>query len=127
LDSSIARVIGPTPPGFGLTKPATSQTLGVHVTGDDGLAALDVLDPRDTDVEHRSPGLTMSPVMMPGTPAAATTMSAWRTSAARSRVPVWHSVTVAFSERRVRMSPSGRPTVRPRPTTTTLAPAIGTS
>ena len=28
LESSIARVIGPTPPGLGLTKPATSQTSG---------------------------------------------------------------------------------------------------
>jgi hypothetical protein len=63
---------------------------------------------------------------MPGTPAAATTMSASRTWAARSRVPVWHSVTVAFSERRVRSRPRGRPTVMPRPTTTTSAPAIST-
>ena len=42
-------------------------------------------------------------------------------------MPVWHSVTVAFSERRVSSSPSGRPTVTPRPITTTSAPAIGTS
>ncbi len=73
-----------------------------------------------------APGRTMSPVMMPGTPAAATTMSARRTCAARSTVPVWQSVTVAFSERRVSSSPSGRPTVTPRPTTTTSAPAIST-
>ena len=52
-----------------------------------------------------APGLTMSAVMMPGTPAAATTMSALRTCAARSRVPVWHSVTVAFSLRRVSSRP----------------------
>ena len=65
--------------------------------------------------------------MIPGTPAAATTMSAVRTCAARSRVPVWHRVTVAFSLRRVSSRPSGRPTVTPRPTTTTSAPAIGTS
>ena len=55
------------------------------------------------------------------------TMSAWTTSAARSRVPVWQRVTVAFSLLRVRIRPSGRPTVRPRPMTTTLAPAMGTS
>ena len=59
----------------------------------------------------------MSAVTMPGTPAAATTMSARRTCAARSRVPVWHRVTVAFSLLRVRISPSGRPTVMPRPMT----------
>ncbi len=41
-------------------------------------------------------------------------------------MPVWHSVTVAFSLRRVSSSPSGRPTVTPRPTTTTSAPAIAT-
>ena len=55
-----------------------------------------------------------------------TTMSACRVSAGRSRVPVWHKVTVAFSERRVNMRPSGRPTVTPRPITTTCAPAIST-
>ena len=44
-------------------------------------------------------------------------MSACRVCAARSRVPVWHSVTVAFSVRRVSSSPSGRPTVTPRPIT----------
>ena len=40
---------------------------------------------------------------------------------------MWHSVTVAFSERRVSSRPSGRPTVTPRPITTTCAPAISTS
>ena len=40
---------------------------------------------------------------------------------------VGRGVTVAFSLRRVSSSPSGRPTVTPRPTTTTSAPAIGTS
>ena len=39
-------------------------------------------------------------------------------------MPVWHSVTVAFSLRRVSSRPSGRPTVTPRPTTHTSAPAI---
>ena len=61
------------------------------------------------------------------TPAAATTMSAARRCEARSRVPVWQSVTVAFSLLRVSSSPSGRPTVTPRPTMQTSAPAIGTS
>ena len=56
-----------------------------------------------------APGLTMSAVMMLGTPAAAITMSASRTCVARSRVPVWHRVTVAFSLRRVSSRPSGPP------------------
>ena len=68
----------------------------------------------------------MSAVISPATPAAATTTSARRTSAARSRVPVWQSVTVQFSLRRVSSSPSGRPTVTPRPTTVTRAPASST-
>ena len=46
LDSSIARVIGPTPPGLGETQPATSQTSVGDVAGD--LA----VDPRDAHVEH---------------------------------------------------------------------------
>ncbi|COY39826.1 Uncharacterised protein [Mycobacterium tuberculosis] len=66
----------------------------------------------------------MSAVNRCATPTAATTMSACRVNAGRSRVPVWHNVTVAFSERRVSNSPSGRPTVTPRPITTTCAPAI---
>ena len=47
----------------------------------------------------------MSAVISPRMPAAATTTSARRTSAARSRVPVWQSVTVAFSLRRVSSRP----------------------
>ena len=110
LDSSIARVIGPTPPGLGETQPATSQTSSAT-------SPASLPSTRETPTSSTAaPGLTMSPLMIPGTPAAATTMSAWRTCAARSRVPVWHSVTVAFSERRVSSRPSGRPTVMPRPT-----------
>ena len=121
LDSSIARVIGPTPPGLGETQPATSYT-------ECATSPASLPSTRETPTSRTAaPGLTISPVMMPGTPAAATTMSASRVCAARSRVPVWHSVTVAFSERRVSSSPSGRPTVTPRPTTTTSAPLISTS
>src|SRR5215218_656935 len=119
--SSIARVIGPTPPGFGATKPATSTTSSATSPA---IFPSTRLTPTSRPA---APGLSLSAVIRPGTPAAATTMSAVRTWAARSRVPVWQRVTVAFSERRVSSSPSGRPTVRPRPTTTTSAPAIGTS
>ena len=94
---------GPRRPGLGETQPATSQT---------SAATSPAILPstRETPTSRTAaPGLTMSAVMMPGTPAAATTMSALRTWAARSRVPVWHRVTVAFSERRVSSSPSGRP------------------
>src|SRR3954454_15968880 len=119
--SSIARVIGPTPPGLGATKPATSTTSRATSPA---ILPSTRLPPTSSTA---APGFTMSALISPGTPAAATTMSAVRTCAARSRVPVWQSVTVAFSVRRVSSSPSGRPTVIPRPTITTSAPAIGTS
>src|SRR3954447_18298603 len=119
--SSIARVIGPTPPGFGATKPATSTT-----SRETSPAILPSTRLTPTS-RTAAPGFTTSAVTRPGTPAAATTMSALRRWPARSRVPVWQSVTVAFSERRVSSSPRGRPTVMPRPTTTTSAPAMGTS
>ena len=73
-----------------------------------------------------APGLTMSAVSRPGRPAAITTMSAVLVCAARSLVPVWHSVTVAFSVRLVSSRPRARPTVIPRPMTVTSAPARAT-
>src|SRR4029077_19539789 len=120
LASSIARVIGPTPPGIGASQPATSATSGA--TSPTSPASVRVMPTSST----AAPGLTMSAVSSPGRPAATTTMSAARVCAARSFVPVWHSVTVAFSERRVSSNPSARPTVMPRPTTVTSAPAIST-
>src|SRR5690606_13274160 len=126
LASSIARVIGPTPPGTGARYPATSATAGS--TSPANLARPDgVVPTRFTPTSTTAaPGRTMSGVSRCGTPAATTTMSARRVWVARSRVPVWHRVTVAFSLRRVNSSPRGRPTVTPRPITTTSAPASGT-
>ena len=46
-----------------------------------------------------------------------------RSSAARSMVPVWARTTVALTSLRVSSSPSGRPMVTPRPTTSTRLPA----
>ena len=120
LASSMARVIGPTPPGIGASQPATSATS----------AAASPTSPASVRVMPTSttaaPGLTISAVSSPGRPAATTTMSAVLVCAARSLVPVWHSVTVAFSVRLVSSRPSARPTVIPRPMTVTSAPAIGT-
>ena len=59
-------------------------------------------------------------------PSAATTISARRMCAAKSLVAECVIVTVALSRLRVNNKPSGRPTVNPRPTTTTSAPLIGT-
>src|SRR5699024_958637 len=123
LARSIARVIGPTPPGFGESQAATSATpsatsprrLALPVSGS---------TTRETPTSSTiAPGRTMSAVTIPGTPAAATTTSACRTREARSRVPVWVRVTVALTARRVRSRPMLRPTVVPRPITTTGAPS----
>src|SRR6266545_5161497 len=122
LLSSIARVIGPTPPGIGAIHDACSRASGAM--SPTILPSAPRLVPTSSST---APGLTMSAVIRPADPAAAITMSPVRTTAARSVVPVWHWVTVAFSVRRVNSSPIGRPAVTPRPTTTTCAPAIGTS
>ena len=76
-----------------------------------------------------APGLTMSAVIIPGEPAAATRMSAWRVSAPMSPTPVWTTVTAALASGRLSESrlASGRPMVRPRPTMTTWRPSMGTS
>ena len=116
----MARVIGPTPPGLGERKPATSATAGCT-------SPVSLPSTCETPTSSTAaPGLTMGGVIRCGTPAAATTTSARRTCAARSWVPVWHSVTVAFSVRRLRMRPIGRPTVVPRPMTTASAPSSRT-
>ena len=116
----MARVIGPTPPGIGASQPATSATSGA--TSPTRPVSVRVMPTSIT----AAPGLTMSAVSSPGRPAATTTMSAVLVCAARSLVPVWHWVTVAFSVRRVSSRPSARPTVIPRPMTVTSAPATAT-
>src|SRR3954454_5102299 len=75
--SSIARVIGPTPPGLGATCPATSTTSSATSPA---ILPSTRLTPTSRTA---APGLTMSAVISPGTPAAATTMSAFLTCAAR--------------------------------------------
>ena len=75
---------------------------GRGVRGVDGAASVRVMPTSTT----AAPGLTISAVTRPGRPAATTTMSAVLVCAARSLVPVWHNVTVAFSVRLVRSRPS---------------------
>src|SRR5215207_7969640 len=67
---SIARVIGPTPPGTGATRLATSYTLGSR--SPTRPFAVRVM-PTST---HTAPVLIMLAVIRPGRPAAATTISA---------------------------------------------------
>ena len=76
--------------------------IGVNVTDQAPLVVA-----ADADVDHGRAGRTISAVTMCGTPTAATMMSARRVSSGRCRVAVWHTVTVAFSDRRVSSRPSG--------------------
>jgi hypothetical protein len=75
------------------------------------------------------PGATTSGVIMLGTPAAPTTMSARRVCSGQSVTPVWTTVTAALAPGsfRDRRRARGRPRVGPRPTTTTDRPSTGTS
>ena len=63
-----------------------------------------------------APGLIQSPRTISGRPTAATSTSAWRQRAGRSRVREWATVTVALWA--VRNRAMGFPTIRLRPTTT---------
>ena len=68
-----------------------------------------------------APSLTKSPRTRPGRPTEATSRSASRQTAARSRVREWQTVTVAW--RRSRSRATGLPTMFERPTTTARFPA----
>ena len=50
---SIAIVSGPTPPGTGVSAPATSATDGMHVADDDRAALRERLEPRRAGAEER--------------------------------------------------------------------------
>ena len=50
--SSIAIVSGPTPPGTGVSAPATSATVGMHVADDHRAAPLEVREPRRAGAEQ---------------------------------------------------------------------------
>src|SRR5690606_38664601 len=73
---SIARVMGPTPPGLGETQPATSRTTGSTSPTTRDLPVAGSVARETPTSTTTAPGLTMSAVTIPGTPAAATTTSA---------------------------------------------------
>ena len=120
MSSSIVMVIGPTPPGTGEIQPATSRT-AAKSTSPTSLPVASRFMPTSTTA---APGLTMPAVTVDARPTAATTMSACRTWAARSRVALWQIVTVALAASSI--IAIGLPTVLLRPMTTACAPAIGT-
>ena len=72
-----------------------------------------------------APGLTMSRVMRRALPMAGTMKSASRTTAARSGVREWHTVTVALPKGEAAESSMamGLPTMLLRPMTTARLPA----
>ena len=69
-----------------------------------------------------APGLIMSPVTSPGTPTAATRISALRVCSLRFDVFEWQIVTVALSPSK--SIAAGRPTTLLRPITTAFFPLI---
>ena len=71
-----------------------------------------------------APGLTMSRVISPTRPTAATRMSACRVCIPRSGVREWQTVTVALAFSI--MAASGLPTMLLRPTITACRPATAT-
>src|SRR5690606_13683154 len=81
LVSSIAIVIGPTPPGTGVIQPATSLTLS-NSTSPTVLPSRLLIPTSITT----APGLTQSPFTISGCPTAATSISACLHSATRSFV-----------------------------------------
>src|SRR5262245_6395061 len=116
LRRSIAIVMGPTPPGTGVIARTRSET-PPRSTSPTTLPVARRLMP--TSITHAL-SFTMSFVTVPARPAATHRTSARRVWAMRSRVRVWHVVTVAC--RASRSCASGLPTRRERPITTASAP-----
>ena len=111
---------GPTPPSRGVIQDATSAQ--ASSTSARSFLPSHVMPPDTTT----APGLIISGLTKPGTPTAATTTSARRVRAPMSRTAVCTTVTAALPPGcfRVSRSESGRPSVGPRPTTTTSRPSI---
>jgi methylenetetrahydrofolate dehydrogenase (NADP+)/methenyltetrahydrofolate cyclohydrolase len=117
--SSIAIVMGPTPPGTGVISPARSETAG---STSPTTPSSERFIPTSITA---APTFTSSGPIRPAFPTATTRTSASRVRAARSAVREWHVVTVAFACRS--SIDAGLPTMSLRPTTTAFAPSSGTS
>ena len=106
----------PTPPGTGDMTPATSSTSGAASPQMDLPSGVGFTPASITT----APGVIISLVTRPANPAAATTISPFLHSPARSLVLVWHTVMVA--SRLIKRLARGRPTVSPLPTRVTFLP-----
>ncbi len=107
---SIALVIGPTPPGTGVIAPATSSTASKSTSPTRPVSVR--LTPTSMTV---APGLTWAGPISPGTPTAATRMSASLVTSARSEVRECAIDTVASAPRSASISARGLPTRKDRP------------
>src|ERR1700689_2167048 len=116
LERSMAMVMGPKPPGTGVIQAARVAAAANSTSPTSLPSALRLIPTSNT----AAPGRTPSPGMKPALPTAATSTSARSTSARRSRVPVWHTVTVARASSS--SSAIGRPTMLEAPTTVARAP-----
>ena len=120
LRSSIAIVIGPTPPGTGVSRPARARDGRVDVADEPAVGAVDA----DVD-DRRALASPCRRVTMPGDADRGDEHVGARASrAARSRVREWQIVTVACRCRR--SSATGLPTMSLRPITTAFAPSSST-
>ena len=119
LRSSIAIVIGPTPPGTGVIAPPRSATaVEVDVAHQPVGAAV------DAHVDHRRPGLDeLGAHQSRHAHGRHQHVGAARTRPAGRAVREWHTVTVAL--RSSSIAASGRPTSCERPSTTASAPSSG--
>mmetsp|Transcript_32862 Transcript_32862/g.97833 ORF Transcript_32862/g.97833 Transcript_32862/m.97833 type:complete len:299 (-) Transcript_32862:433-1329(-) len=121
--SSIAIVIGPTPPGTGVMAPATRETWSKSTSPHSLYPRLSSgagFELTPTSITT-APGLIQSALTSSARPMAATTMSARRTCAGRSAVREWQTVTVASID--WSRWATGMPTMLDRPSTTTSLPA----
>ena len=123
LRRSMATVIGPTPPGTGVIREATSATLGKSTSPQSEPSARLWMPTSMTT----APGLIQSARTCSGRPMAAIRMSACAGDRGRRLgSPVWQTVTVASPPCPFWSSSSaiGLPTICDRPSTTACAPRV---
>ena len=118
--SSMVIVMGPTPPGTGVSHPATGETLSKSTSPQSFPAALRFIPTSMTT----APGLTIFPVTNPALPTAEIRISARRVTSGRFWVLLWQIVTVAL--RCSAKSAMGFPTILLRPMMTHSLPAMST-
>ena len=116
----MATVIGPTPPGTGLTAEATAATSS-KATSPTVLRVPSGASTREMPTSiTTAPGLTMSAVISPGVPAAEMSTSAVRVSEPSCGVYLLVEITVAWS--RMSSTTTGLPTMLLAPTQTHWVP-----